>query len=299
MVGKYKSAGIDTALAERGATVRSHVVETGGGSIHVRRWPGDPGRTVVIWHGITGTGLDHVELAERLSEDGWQVLAPDSLGCGCSDWAADADTGYGLGALAPAAIAVLDRFDLDRVSWIGLSKGGGLGIRLAAEHPARLRALVLCDIGPGLPEAFRAGLASRLANPPRLATLSAFRAQVARMLARSGVAASDALVDRLSVAWARRLDDGAVGYHYDPALSRQFEHCPEDFDLWPAWDRVACPTLILNGEHSDVLAPADLLAMLRRNPAARNAELAGSGHVTFLTDRAHQDVLLAFLESVA
>lgn len=278
---------------------RSHIVETGGGAVHVRCWPGDPARTVVIWHGVTGTGLDHAELAGRLSRHGFQVLAPDSLGCGQSDWAADRATGYGLAALGRTAVAVLDRFALDRVLWLGLSKGGGLGIRLAAEQPARIAALVLCDVGPALPAAFRAALAKRLADPPRVATLSAFRAQVARMLARGGVRASDALLDRLAAAWSRRLDDGGVGYHYDPALSRQFLHCPEDFDLWPWWDRIACPTLVLRGEHSDVLPDADLRAMIRRNAGSRSAVLAGSGHVTFLDRRAHQDLLVAFFESVA
>lgn len=265
--------------------------------MHVRCWPGDPARTVVIWHGITGTGLDHVELAERLSTRGFQVLAPDSIGCGQSDWATDKATGYGLAALADGAVAMLDNFALDRVVWLGLSKGGGLGIRLAAEHAARIAALVLCDVGPGLPEAFRAGLATRLANPPRTDTLSAFRAQIARMLARSGIQASGALIDRLTAAWSRRLDDGGVGYHYDPGLAQQFLHCSEDFDLWPLWDRVACPTLILRGEHSDVLTDADLQAMLQRNTASRSAVLAGSGHINFLDGAAHQDLLIDFFES--
>ena len=282
---------------------RSRIVDVGGRSVHVRCWPGDPARTalrtVVIWHGITGTGLDHLELAERLSGCGFQVLAPDSLGCGLSDRAADAATGYGLAALAGVAIGLLDALALRRVSWLGLSKGGGLGIRLAAEAPDRIAALVLCDVGPELPKAFRAGLATRLANPPRAHSLAAFRAQIARMLARGGVRASDALLDRLAVAWSRRLDEGGVGYHYDPALSRQFLDCPEDFDLWASWDRIACPTLILKGEHSDVLPEADLQAMLRRNDAARGVVLPGSGHVQFLDDRAHQDALVAFLESVA
>lgn len=266
--------------------------------MHVHQWPGDPSRTVVIWHGITGTGLDHVELAERLSTHGYQVLAPDSVGCGQSDWAAEAATGYGLAALCDAAIAVLDHFSLDRVSWLGLSKGGGLGIRLAATRPDRLAALVLCDVGPTLPEPFRAGLAQRLGNPPKAASLSAFRAQIARMLARGGVQAGSALIDRLTAAWSRRLDDGRVAYHYDPALSQQLLHRPEDFDLWSFWDAVECPTLILKAEHSEVLPGIELDEMLLRNKAARASVLEGSGHVTFLEGRAEQDALVAFFDSV-
>lgn len=275
----------------------SHNLDVGGRSIHVRSWRGDPARTVVIWHGITGTGSDHEVLARRLSSLGYQVLAPDSIGCGQSDWALDKAAGYGLTALAEIAVAILDSFGLERVAWLGVSKGGGLGIRVAAEKPARIAALALWDVGPGLPESFRAGLAKRLATPPRADSMLAFRAQIARMLERSEVKATNTLVDRLAAAWSRRLDDGGVGYHYDPGLSQQFLNCPEDFDLWPFWDRIACPTLVLKGEHSDILPDAELQVMLQRNAGARSVVLAKSGHINFLEDDAHQDVLLTFFES--
>lgn len=281
------------------AGFRSQVVACGHQSLHVRTWPGDHTRTVVMWHGITGTGLDHLEFAERLSAEGYRVVAPDSLGCGTSDWATDASKGYGLAALTDMAIALLDALGIDCAFWLGFSKGGSLGLRLAAEMPERIRALVLCDVGPGLPEAFRGALANRLAAPPTFSDLGAFRAHISRLLIRAGVDPCTPILDRLTIAWSRRLSNGGVGYHYDSSLSQQFLTCPEDFDLWDTWARIACPTLVLRGEHSDVLSEQELEAMLRHNIAASCAVLAGSGHLNFLDDPEHQNILIAFLESTA
>lgn len=297
MAGKLKSfTQYAASKSDRPAPApRSMLIERKGQSIHVRLWPGDAARTVFIWHGITGTSLDHVELAERLASLGFQVVAPDSVGCGMSDRAEDATLGYGLAPLAKTAADLLDALAIERVCWIGLSKGGGLGIRLAAERPDRMAGLILCDVGPGLPPPFRAGLARRLADPPCFDSMTAFRAHVARMLTRSGVDTQGGLVDRLAIAWSRRLDDGRVGYHYDPGLAQQFLNCPEDFDLWDHWDRIVCPILILRGEHSDVLPDEEMQIMLRRNIKAQSAVLEGSGHLNFLDARHHQNAVTAFI----
>lgn len=274
---------------------RSQFVSHAAGELHVRIWPGDPARTAVIWHGVTGSSLDHAPFAARLASEGYRVIAPDSPGCGLSDWAADQRFGYGLDALSSAALAILDATGAGRAAWLGASKGGGLGIRLAAEHPARIAALVLCDVGPGLPPAVRDSLARRLAAPPRFAGMAAFRAHIARMLARERIEPSEATVDRLAAAWARRLEDGAIGYHYDPALANQFVSCPQDFDLWPCWRAVGCPSMILHGAHSPALPLADLEAMQASGRDVARLTVAGAGHLLLLDDTAQQDAILAFL----
>lgn len=250
---------------------------------------------MIVWHGITGTGADHLALAERLAAEGCRVVAPDSLGCGASDWAPDPAAGYGLSALSHVARGLMDALDIARAAWIGASKGGGLGVVVGAAWPDRLAALVLCDVGPGLPERFCDALARRLAAPPVYPDMAAFRAHVARVLARDHVAAGDAAIDRLSAGWSRRLGPGAVGYHYDPALSTQFAAHPEDFDLWPHWDALRCPVLLLRGARSAVLPADEAEAMLARNPRARLMTLDGIGHLNFLDDSAQQDAILAFL----
>ncbi len=72
--------------------------------------------------------------------------------------------------------------------------------------------------------------------------------------------------------------------HYDPAIAVALRGVtPEvaaagEAALWAAYDRISCPTLVLRGADSDVLAPATAAAMAERGPKARIHEFAGVGH---------------------
>ena len=52
--------------------------------------------------------------------------------------------------------------------------------------------------------------------------------------------------------------------------------------LWQAYDRVACPTLLLRGAESDLLSAATAQAMTQRGPRAQLHEFAGVGHAPTL-----------------
>lgn len=273
---------------------RSRLIDLGPQIMHARIWEA-PGPNVMIAHGVTGSSFDHVPLAQNLNARGFRVIAPDAPGCGRSDPSPDRENGYGLGAMAVTVRAFLDRVVDGPVHWVGASKGGALGIRIAGETPGRIASLVLYDVGTTLPDAMRSVLGERLGGPPRFASMAAFRDHVARFFARSGLALSDTRLDEIAIGWSRRLDDGGVGYHYDPALSNQFRNNPEDFALWPWWDRVDCPALIMRGEHSNVLTEAELAEMAARNPHAVPSVVAGAGHVDMLDSPAIQKTIIDFI----
>src|SRR5258705_296068 len=74
---------------------------------------------------------------------------------------------------------------------------------------------------------------------------------------RSVHAAFGALSDdqwrHLAAHSARKVAEG-WRLHYDPAIAAPFaERPPEDVVLWPVWDKIACPTLVLRGAESDLL----------------------------------------------
>jgi pimeloyl-ACP methyl ester carboxylesterase len=266
--------------------------------LHVKTW-GDPaGRPIVIWHGVTGASLDQAPLARALSASGYYVVAPDAPGAGLSDWARDGQMGYGLGAIAAVARALLSRLHLTRVHWIGASKGGGLGIRLAGETPDAIASLLLNDVGVELPAGIVDGLGRRLSAPPRFESLSTFREHVRRFLTRGGCVFTQDKLDELCLGWARRTDDGGVTYHYDPSIANQFRNNAEDFALWPFWEEVRCPSLIVRGEHSEVLSPQEVAAMLERNAFACATEVGGRGHIDFMDDEIQLGLTLDFLRRV-
>jgi 3-oxoadipate enol-lactonase / 4-carboxymuconolactone decarboxylase len=86
---------------------------------------------------------------ETLAAAGFLVVRYDHRGHGRSPAPAGP---YTLAELASDAAALLDRLGLARVSWVGLSLGGMVGMWLAEHEPARLDRLVLCctssELGP-------------------------------------------------------------------------------------------------------------------------------------------------------
>ena len=80
----------------------------------------------------------------------------------------------------------------------------------------------------------------------------------------------------------RRLPDGRVTPHYDPAMVRQFIAHPDDYAQWPAWDSLDIPVLVLRGADSDLLLPDVAEAMRSRGPRAVVATIAGCGHAPAL-----------------
>ena len=55
-------------------------------------------------------------------------------------------------------------------------------------------------------------------------------------------------------------------------------------DLWPAWEAVQCPTLILRGEESDILTRETAETMRSRRPGVTLIELPGIGHAPSLME---------------
>ncbi|HEX5013770.1 MAG TPA: alpha/beta hydrolase [Candidatus Limnocylindrales bacterium] len=72
----------------------------------------------------------------------WNVVAFDGRGNGRSDRPAD-EAAYADTEFVADAVGVLDAIGVERAVVVGLSMGGGWGLRLAAEHPDRVEALIL------------------------------------------------------------------------------------------------------------------------------------------------------------
>jgi pimeloyl-ACP methyl ester carboxylesterase len=81
----------------------------------------------------------------------------------------------------------------------------------------------------------------------------------------------------------RRKPDGSLGFAYDPKIADAFKQGTiADVALWPTWDAIACPVLVLRGEQSDILLASDAAAMAQRGPRAKLVEFAGIGHAPAL-----------------
>nr|WP_295083301.1 alpha/beta hydrolase [uncultured Roseateles sp.] len=260
----------------------SHYLNCLGRELHYTDWGDSANPEVVIaWHGLARTCRDMDELAQHLSTR-YRVICPDTLGRGLSQWSPEPDAEYCLDFYTRQATALVDQLGLSEFHWVGTSMGGAIGTLAAAGSlRGRIRRLVLNDNGPQLAAAAIERIRSYAGSPAAFATVSELE-QYFRTVYKPYGWLSDAQWRRLTESSVRRLADGRVTPHYDPAMVRQFTNYPQDYDLWAAWDSLTLPVLCLRGAESDLLLAETAEAMRQRGPCAAVVEIAGCGHAPAL-----------------
>ncbi|MDE2363918.1 MAG: alpha/beta hydrolase [Hyphomicrobiales bacterium] len=249
--------------------------------IHYVEW-GDPSKPkLVMWHGLARTGRDFDDLAQALSQD-WNIVAPDTIGRGLSQWSPKPEAEYCYDFYATLATAFVDALGWRTFDWVGTSMGGGIAIRAAAGPlSGRIGKLVLNDIGPEINPAAVERIRSYAGKPPRFERVSELEAYLRQIYIPYGWL-SDAQWRRMTETSARRLPDGGITTHYDPNMVMQFVHHPDDNLQWAQWADIDCPMLCLRGEKSDLLLPDIAAKMPKENPRCRVVEVKGCGHAPAL-----------------
>ena len=103
--------------------------------------PGEP--TLLLIHGMAGNSRTWKDVMPTLVED-FTVLAPDLIGHGES---AEPMGDYSLGAFASGLRDLLAVLEIESVTVIGHSLGGGVAKQLAYQHPELVDRLVLIGSG--------------------------------------------------------------------------------------------------------------------------------------------------------
>ncbi len=204
------------------------------------------------------------------------------LGRGLSQWSPDPAHEYCLDFYVQQATALLAALGIERCHWLGTSMGGAIGILAAATSlRGRIERLVLNDNGPSLAPAAVERIRSYAGAPAAFATVSELE-QYFRTIYQPYGWLSDTQWRRLTESSVRRLPDGRVTPHYDPAMVQQFTTRPGDYERWTEWDALDIPVLCLRGEHSDLLLREAAEQMRQRGPRAVVVEIAGCGHAPAL-----------------
>ena len=236
-------------------------------------------RTIICVHGLTRNGRDFDHLATVL-QDHARVICPDIVGRGLSDALADPEN-YALPTYVAHMLQLLGKLELGEVDWVGTSMGGLIGMGVAASG-APIRRLVLNDIGPFIPKAALERINVYLGLSLSFASLEALEAHLREIHAGFGPL-SDAEWRHLAEHSASRREDGTFRLSYDQRLGEPMKRGPiEDVDLWPVWDQIRCPVLVLRGAQSDLLLAATAEEMTRRGPGAEVVEIDGTGHAPAL-----------------
>ncbi len=289
------------------APMSSHYVSCAAREIHYTEWGAADAPVVVAWHGLARTGRDMDELAQHLSERGYRVICPDVIGRGLSQWSPLPQQEYCLRFFARIAAELFEQLGIEKAHWVGTSMGGAIGMVCASglfepELRRRIQSLVLNDNAPQLAAAAIARIRAYAGNPPAFASVLELEAFFRQVYQPYGWL-SDAQWRKLTETSTRRLPDGRVTPHYDPAMVQQFIHHPDDYLIWQHYDALALPLLCLRGADSDLLLPETLAEMRRRGPGMLGLlqviEVAGCGHAPALNVPAQLTPITEFIDAAS
>jgi pimeloyl-ACP methyl ester carboxylesterase len=126
----------DTERPEVGATVDANGIKTN----YLEAGEGEP---VVLVHG-SGPGVTAYAnwrlVIPALAEE-FHVIAPDMVGFGFSERPGDVE--YGVQTWADQVVGLMDSLGIQQASMVGNSFGGAIALRIAAQHPERVKRMVL------------------------------------------------------------------------------------------------------------------------------------------------------------
>ncbi|MDO8788768.1 MAG: alpha/beta hydrolase [Sulfuritalea sp.] len=252
-------------------------------------------KVLVCVHGLTRCSRDFDFLAQALADD-YRVVCPDVVGRGRSDWLRNKSL-YAVPQYCADMTTLLARLNVDSVHWLGTSMGGLIGMALACQPESPITRLVLNDVGPVIAGASLTRIGEFLGHAPRFDSIEQAEAFVRFVSATFG-SFSDAQWRHLTVHVTRTAADGKVEFVYDPGIAQSFREDAsggKDIELWPLYDAIACPTLLLRGATSDLLTHEAALQMSQRGPRAKLIEVPGVGHAPMLMDAAQVAPVREFL----
>ena len=222
---------------------------------------------VVMFANSLGTTLEMWDAQAAALRDRYRVLRFDHRGH------------RNVHELARDAVALLDRLEIERVSFCGLSLGGAVGMTIARRSPERIERLALCatalEFGP--PEQWHE--------------------RAATVLAEGMAAIAPAGLQR----WFTPDADETLVARFDEMLRGQqveaYAACCEalaDYGLSP--DAFIMPTLTIAG-HDDPVTPPEKLAAI---PADRHVVIGGARHMVNAEQaEAFNAALIPFLDEGA
>lgn len=240
---------------------------------------------VICLPGLTRNAKDFETIAPRLAATR-RVLALDFRGRGRSG-RADPTT-YRPDQEVADTLAVLDHLGIGRFAIIGTSRGGIAAMVMAARALPRMAGVLFNDIGPKIDKAGLLRIRSYLGSDPQFAGW----AEAVAALKASNPGFPDLGEDDW-LAFARRVyrdENGRPRADYDPALSLNFPSVAEIEagkmpELWALLELMAdVPSVVLRGEHSDLLSAETVAAMQRQHRRLAAVTVARRGHVPFLDE---------------
>lgn len=254
------------------------------------------GLPVLCLAGLTRNMADFDYLAPHL--EGVRLIRMDYRGRGQSDFTGEKT--YTVPQEAKDALALLDHLGIDKAAIIGTSRGGLVGMFLAATAHDRLSGLCLNDVGPELRRAGLEKIFDYVGRNPAPKTYAALAERMpAAMPGFANVPDGRWLADV-----QKHYDETPEGLRirYDAGLRDAFLAAfkGEAPDLWPLWTATAgLPVALIRGANSDLLTQDTAAEMQRRRPDMIFAEVPDRAHIPWLDEPESLAAIRAWLALIS
>ncbi len=250
--------------------------------------------------GLTRNSKDFESIAPWLAQSR-RVIAPDFRGRGLSHYASD-PASYRPDSELLDMISLLSSLKIDRVAVVGTSRGGIVGMLMAAFFPDRLAGLFLNDVGPELDSAGLLRIRSYLGVQSEFTSW-----EMAIENLKSNNRGFESLAADEWRAFAQRVFtpvNGVPRIDYDPALLQTFPSVEDVMagrvaNLWEFFGKTGdLPVSVVRGEHSDLLSAATVAAMKQQNAGLDASTIPKRGHAPFLDEAPAKEALVRWLALV-
>jgi len=268
---------------------QSRYATVNGTSLHYVEW-GPPNATpIVLLHGLRAYAHWYDDFAEA-AQDRYRVIAQDLRGRGASEWAKDAD--YSTDAYVRDLDGLTNHLGLRRFFLGGHSLGGVIVANYAAKHPDRVAALLILDMSPDVNPAGVERIKRELGETPEeFASWDQARAFLRRLHPR---ASDQHLATRLQ--WMlEEKSNGKIVWRFDSEIRKPRALDPPE-RTWAAFKGIRCPTLIVRGALSDIVALEFAEKVVQTIPGSRRVEIHETAHMVAEDNpRAFNSAVLEFL----
>ena len=176
-----------------------------------------------------------------------------------------------------------------------------MSFMMGAMQPARIRGMIINDIGPEVDEA---GLDRIKAYVGKAKPVTNWGEAIAQAKEINGIAFPDFTEEEWKdfTRGIYRDEDGVPMLAYDPAIAQPMaddESGAVPPDLWPLFDAISTlPMLVVRGASSDILAPSCVEIMREKKPDLQFVEVPNRGHAPTLNEAASRAVIDVFLEEL-
>ena len=242
--------------------------------------------------GLTRTMGDFEHLRPHLPP--LRLIRMDYRGRGGSDFTGAAT--YTVPVEAADAVALLDHLGIAKAAVLGTSRGGLIGMFLAATARDRRLGLTLNDVGPVIESGGLEQISGYVGRNPAARS----HAELAATLLRDAPGFAGVPLERWLAEVRLRFRETPEGLRitYDPTLREAFLDAfrGPPADLWPLFDACAgLPLALIRGANSDLLSAATTAEMRARRPDMILAEVPDRAHVPFLDEAESLAAIRAFL----